>query len=214
VFSSVNVTPQTLAAFTKISRELIQDSPLAEQALRQAFSESLGLEVDRAAMFGSGSTPEPTGITNVSGVPSTSVSATLTVDHVMNQYHRLLANNVPRDNIAVIMPARAWEVLQNDTFSDGRYKLSPGNAPGDWDRITKIVSNQVPVSSGSPDTTQLVAGDFRNLVVAVRRMLEIDLSREGGALQSYQAWSLAAMRADIAVVLPNAFDVSTDVQLS
>jgi HK97 family phage major capsid protein len=212
-FSSTEMKPKTLASFVKLSRELVQDSGIVEEALRQAYADSLSLELDRAALLGSGSDPEPQGISNA-GVPTTDLSATLTVNSIMNAYYRLLDRNVDPNRVSMVMPTQAWRVLTSETFSDGRFVLAEGNKPHDWDKINFIASNQLPVVSGSPDSCQVIAGDFSNLIIGVRRQLEVDLSKEAGALSSYQFWSLAALRADIGVLWTDAFDLIDNAQLA
>jgi HK97 family phage major capsid protein len=60
VFDSVTFTAQSLAVLVKISWELFEDTnPESMATVEDSFAKVLGLELDRAALRGSGSAPEP-----------------------------------------------------------------------------------------------------------------------------------------------------------
>jgi HK97 family phage major capsid protein len=66
-------TAQSLAVLVKISWALFEDTaPESMSTVEDSFAKVLGLELDRAALRGSGSAPEPGGIRNQTGVTLTS----------------------------------------------------------------------------------------------------------------------------------------------
>ncbi|MGH2772735.1 MAG: phage major capsid protein, partial [Actinomycetota bacterium] len=65
---SVTLTARTLAVLTRASRELIEDAEGVDDQLEDAFAASLALELDRVALYGTGTAPEPRGVRNQSGV--------------------------------------------------------------------------------------------------------------------------------------------------
>ena len=68
-FSQVQMTPHTVAAMTDLSRRIILQSSLdIEGLVRSDLALVLGLEIDRVAINGTGSSGEPTGILNTSGI--------------------------------------------------------------------------------------------------------------------------------------------------
>jgi HK97 family phage major capsid protein len=70
----VTFTPKTLAVWTDISRKFIKQTSLdAEAFVREDLALVMALEMDRAALNGSGSGQEPTGILQDSGVSTTAV---------------------------------------------------------------------------------------------------------------------------------------------
>lgn len=72
VFDAVTFTAQSLATMVKISWEMIEDTdPASIQVVENSFAKVLALELDRAALCGSGTTPEPRGIRNHTGVTLT-----------------------------------------------------------------------------------------------------------------------------------------------
>lgn len=72
----VSLTPHRLAAFTDISKQLIAQSSLdAEGFVRNDLAAILALALDKAVIEGSGSSNQPTGIINTSGVGSVTFGA-------------------------------------------------------------------------------------------------------------------------------------------
>lgn len=68
-FDQVAMSPKTLAGRTSISRKLLLQSSIdVETMVRQDLATVIGLELQRAAINGSGTAPEPRGILNVAGI--------------------------------------------------------------------------------------------------------------------------------------------------
>lgn len=67
----VALSPSTVGAFTDISRKLLKQSSIDVEAfVRNDLTSVLGLAIDLAALHGSGSGAEPTGIAGTSGIGS------------------------------------------------------------------------------------------------------------------------------------------------
>ena len=76
VIGSVTMSPKTLGAFTDVTRQLmIQSSLDVENLIRDDLSKSMAIAIDNAALEGSGSSGNPTGITNTSGINTVSLSS-------------------------------------------------------------------------------------------------------------------------------------------
>ena len=70
----VNMSPRTIGAMTDISRKLLIQSSLdVETLVRQHLANSVALEIDRAALYGLGSSSEPLGLHNVTGIATENV---------------------------------------------------------------------------------------------------------------------------------------------
>lgn len=68
-FDQVTLSPKTVGAFTDISRKLMLQSSMDVEALvRSDLATVLALEIDRAAINGSGASNQPTGILQTSGI--------------------------------------------------------------------------------------------------------------------------------------------------
>jgi HK97 family phage major capsid protein len=73
---NVSMSPKSLGAFTDITRQLmIQSSLDVENLVRNDLAASMAIAIDDAALEGSGSSGNPTGITNTSGINSVSLSS-------------------------------------------------------------------------------------------------------------------------------------------
>lgn len=71
----VALAPKTVGAFTDISRKfMIQSSVSAEQFVRNDLATVLGIEIDRAALNGSGGGAEPTGVLNAAGTSTVAIA--------------------------------------------------------------------------------------------------------------------------------------------
>ena len=76
VIGSVTMSPKTLGAFTDVTRQLmIQSSLDVENLIRDDLAQSMAIAIDNAALEGSGSSGNPTGITNTSGINTVSLSS-------------------------------------------------------------------------------------------------------------------------------------------
>ena len=73
---SVTMSPKTLGAHTDVTRQLmIQSSIDVENLIRNDLAQSMAIAIDDAALEGSGSSGNPTGITNTSGINTVSLSS-------------------------------------------------------------------------------------------------------------------------------------------
>ena len=73
---SITMTPRTLGAFTDVTRQLmIQSSLDVENLIRNDLAGSMAIALDNAALEGSGSSGNPTGITNTTGINTVSLSS-------------------------------------------------------------------------------------------------------------------------------------------
>ena len=73
---SVTMSPKTLGAFTDVTRQLmIQSSLDVENLIRNDLAGSMAIAIDNAALEGSGSSGNPTGITNTTGINTVSLSS-------------------------------------------------------------------------------------------------------------------------------------------
>ena len=74
------MSPKTVGAFVDYSRRLLLQSDISvETMVRNDLARVIALEIDRAAIYGTGSSNQPLGLTNTTGIgftePSTGRSA-------------------------------------------------------------------------------------------------------------------------------------------
>jgi len=70
------MSPKVIGAFTDVTRLLLQQSSLdVENLIRDDLTKSIATAIDLGALAGSGSSGQPTGIANTSGINTTTFAA-------------------------------------------------------------------------------------------------------------------------------------------
>lgn len=78
VVGQVSLTPKTVGAYTDITRKMILQTSLSvEQLVRNDLARTIALEIDRAALQGSGASNQPTGLLTNSSVTNVAFSGSL-----------------------------------------------------------------------------------------------------------------------------------------
>jgi len=208
-FDLVTFTARSLACITTISRELIEDSKLdVHDLVVNAISKSIALEVDRVALRGSGTAPEPLGLRGATGVPVTSLAAngaTPTWDALSLAVQQVRSANF--EPTAAIFNPRTGGELARSKDTQGRY-LAP---PVDLTDLAMLGTSQVQttLTQGTAATaSDLFVGDWSNLWVGVRTQLVLTVLQERYA-DLGQVGIVAWWRGDVQVAHPLAFNVIT-----
>ena len=134
----VSMVPRTCGAFTDISRKLLIQSSLdVETMVRNDIAKVIALEIDRAALYGTGSSNEPLGLHNTSGIGTEAITANNpTFAQVVNMESDVAAANALMGNLAYITGATirgAMKVKAKDSGSglflwDGNNTVNGYNA--------------------------------------------------------------------------------------
>lgn len=205
-FENVQFTARSLACLVKCSRELIEDSVNLEEALRNAFAQAMALEIDRVALLGSGTPPEPGGIFNTANVNSVSMgtdgAALTNWDKVLDALYEIELDNGGTVT-ALAMHPRTWRVIQGFKDTTNQPLLPPpGVAEIPMLRTTQIPINQ---TQGVATTcSSIIGGNFEELMIGVRSELSIQLLRELYA-ENGQFGFVAHLRADVQLAHPESF---------
>lgn len=211
IFGAVTLQARSLTRMVKISRELLEDSdPSVSDVIARSFGAQLALELDRVALRGSGSAPEPLGVRNTSGVTVTSHGAN---GAALNTYDWFLdAIGVVRGNnyepTAIILAPRSITSLSKLKDSQLNYLAPPAGLPPILP--TKQVPTNLTVGT-SNDTSEVYTGDWRLLAIGIRTSFALEVLRERFA-DNLQVAFLAHMRADVAVLQPAAFTIDVGIR--
>jgi len=165
---NVSMTPKTLGAFTDVTRQLmIQSSMDVEALIRDDLAQAIALSIDLAGLEGSGSSGQPTGILNTSGVNTVTnfAAANPTFAEVVTLETALAEDNALMGNLAYILPAAMHGALKTTEKATGtaQFVVEPG---GTINGYRAIVSNQA--TSGN-----LYFGNFSDLLVGFFGGLDI-----------------------------------------
>ena len=207
-FRSVEFQPKSLAVMVRVSRELFEDSVNVATALPDILTSAMAIELDRVALLGSGTAPEPRGIANTSGIGTTAHDSALTgFGPLVTARTGILSANAGPVSAFIAHP-RDEGRLTGLTASDGQ----PLNAPGAIGAIPMLTTTAIPTDGGAgSDESQIIAGNFAHLMIGMRSEIRVEILRERFA-SDHQFGMIAHLRADIAVQHAAAFHTITGVQ--
>lgn len=205
---SVELKAKALASLTVASRELLEDASNIETELRNAFAAQFALTLDQAALYGTGTDPEPRGVKNTAGVTTAALDAngrTPTWDDLIDAAGVL----EDRDETATgfIYAPRTARALGKAKTTDGQYVAPPTLLDG----IARLASTQVPVDltqGTSNAASDIFTGDWRHLFIGIRTRLQIEVLTERYA-DTGQIGFLAWFRGDVAVARAGSFHIQT-----
>ena len=207
-FDAVQFVARSLAVWVPISRELIEDSINIETALQLALTGALAGEVDRVAMLGSGTAPEPKGIANDANINTLSMGengAAITNYAQLLSAYQLMAEANSSAPTAAIMAPRTRFAYAGLVDSSGQ----PLNRPDIIKDLPLLMTTKVPIDDTqgtAVNASKIILGDFSRLILGVRSSLRIEILNQPLARNLQYAF-LAHLRMDIAIEQPKAFTV-------
>jgi len=205
-FDNVTFTARTLISLVIASRELVEDSSNINDALSDAFANALALEVDRVALLGSGTAPEPRGIKNVAGIGSISMgtngAAITSYDELLDSWQTLADSNSEVPTAAIMAPRTqtTYGKLKDTTNQ-------PLRKPDMIQDLPMLTTTQIPINETQGTATNassVLIGDFSDLMVGVRSSFRIEVLRERYA-DNFQYGFMAHLRADIQLAHAESF---------
>tara|TARA_Y100001938_G_C8039288_1_gene405227 strand:+ start:1 stop:1326 length:1326 start_codon:yes stop_codon:yes gene_type:complete len=176
---SVDLQPRTMGAFVEFSRNLALESvPSIEQIIRDDLLASAADAIEKHAIQGSGSSGQPTGILNTSGINDLDISADTDVAALTWQDIVDLVKLVEEDN--GIVNGNAAGFLSNAKVKS---KLATTVKVGSTDSVmllndpwnnlygypvefTANVPSNLNPGDGGTDASALIFGDFSQLIIA------------------------------------------------
>ena len=205
----VQFKAHTLPALIKLSVELSEDSANIATIIETELSAAMARELDRVALSGSGSDPEPEGVDNQDGVDSTSASGAADYDLLIDMIGAVQGRNFqPTGRIYNAAVATALAKLR--AVPTGAYLQTPEMVAA----VPPFITNAI-ASSGSPATTSIYVADWSQLLIGMRTSFRLESTRIGsGAFENLQIAVRAYLRADVQLAHPEAFVVRTAVPVS
>ena len=207
-FGAVVLTPRSLAVAVDISAELMADSLNLATALPNILAAAMATELDRVALIGSGSAPEPTGVANTANINTFAVDGEIANYRNLSKARTgiLTANRGPVT--AYVMHPRDEGSFLDLSDSNGQ----PLMAPSAVAQIPVLTTTSLPVDGGAGgDESTVFAGNFAHLLVGIRSGVQIELFKGPKYISNLQMTMVAHLRADIAVEDPGAFFTLTGV---
>ena len=202
-FGQVTMSPKTVGAFTDITRLMMMQSSLdIENLVRNDLSTGIALAIDNGALQGSGSSGQPTGIKNTSGInaPTAFAAANPTFAEVVAMETAVAEDNALMGNLAYILPASMMGALKTTAKDSGSgLFVADGNEINGYNAV---VSNQVTAGD-------LYFGNFADLLIGMYGGLDITVDPYT-ASTSGTVRIVALQTVDVAVRHAVSFAVNND----
>lgn len=224
-WGQVELRARKLAALTKLSAELFEDSdPQVEALVMDDLARVLALEEDAKYLRGDGEDNTPTGLENIDdvNVDSSTLGAdggTPSFDDLADMVYRLDADDVPTAGRAWIAHPRTLNSLRQVKDLDDRYLWADPSAPGDPPTLwgyPVYTTTGVPITETqgeSEDCSTLYLGCWPEFVIGQRKALELRASdAAGNAFEYDQVFIRAIMRVDAGVRHAQSFEVLKGVR--
>lgn len=113
-FDQVTMSPKTVGAFTDYSRKLLLQSSIdVENFVRMDLTKQIGLEIDRVSLYGTGSSNQPLGLKNLSGINTVDfAAAAATYAEIVSMETQVAADNADIGTLAYLVNARGRGALK------------------------------------------------------------------------------------------------------
>jgi len=167
-FGQITMSPRVVGAHTQITRLMMQQSSLdIENLIRNDLAQGIALSIDAGALQGSGSSGQPTGIKNTSGInnPTDFAAANPTFAEVVAMETAVAEDNALLGNLAYILPASMYGALKTTAkdAGSGQFVVGPD---GQINGYNAVVSNQVTAGD-------LYFGNFADCLIGLYGGLDI-----------------------------------------
>jgi HK97 family phage major capsid protein/HK97 family phage prohead protease len=140
----VNLTPKTLGAYTEFSRKLVLQSSIdVEQMVRNELATVIALEIDRAALYGLGTSNQPQGLKLVTGINTEDFANDQpTYAELVSMESKIAADNADVGAMAYITNSTIYGGFKTSekASSTAQFVLEPG---GTVNGYPVVRSNQV-----------------------------------------------------------------------
>lgn len=234
LFDQVTMAPKNLAALSKYSRQtLLQGTPGIEELVRRDLTDGINLAIDLGILNGSGSSGQPTGIMQTSGIGSVAMGTNggaVTLEKVVDLEAAVMNVNgaVNPGSVAYLTNYKVLAALKKlraggSTSSDGPFlfntdaaRLGRGPTPGTLNGYPLAATNQVPSNltkgTSSGVCSALVMGDFSQAMVGFwGNGLEITVGEDQDDFSKALTSVRGIVTYDVAVRDPKSFAAILDI---
>lgn len=232
-FDQISLTPKNYGVLSKYSRQtLLQATPGIEELIRTDLTSTVNLGVDLAILNGSGSSGQPTGIMQTSGIGSVAGGtngAAISLENIIKLEEEVLVDNAGGDNMGYVTNAKVLSALKQlraggSAAGNGSFLwntdlsgIGRGATPGVINGYRVGVSNQVPSNltkgSTSGECSAVIFGDYSQALVGFwGNGMELAVSDSDGSDFTKALTSVRAITTlDVAVRQATAFSAILDV---
>jgi HK97 family phage major capsid protein/HK97 family phage prohead protease len=233
-FDQVTMSPKNLAALSKYSRQtLLQGTPGIEELVRRDLTDGINLAIDLGILNGSGSSGQPTGIMQTSGIGSVAMGTNggaVTLEKVVDLEAAVMQVNgaVNPGSVAYLTNYKVLAALKKlraggSTTGDGPFLFNVDGAaigryqtPAALNGYPLAVSNQVPSTltkgTSSGVCSAMLMGDFSQAMVGFwGNGLEITVGEDQDDFSKALTSVRGIVTYDVAVRDPKSFAAILDI---
>ena len=216
-FDQVTMSGKTVGAFSDISRKLLLQSSIdVEGYVRNDLATVLALAIDSAAIEGTGSSNQPTGILNTSGIGSIAGGtngAAPSYANIVGLETEVAQDNADIGSLSYLTNTKVRGKLKQ-TYTNSTYGEIPVfGADGTMNGYNVAVTNQVPSNltkcTASGVCSAIIFGNFADLIVGMWGSLDLMVDPYT-ASTSGTVRVVALQDLDIAVRHPESFAAMKD----
>jgi len=173
-FTQISMTPKTIGAFTDFTRRtLLQSSIDIEAFVRDDIAKKIALELDRTAIYGTGSSNQPLGLTQTSGIGSQTLTGTGTFSELIGMETDVAVANAEGNSMKYLINATTRGALKSTekTSTSTANFVFENNQINGYQAITtnQLVNNDV------------IFGDFSQFIVGMWSGLDLTVDPFAGA---------------------------------
>ena len=196
----INLSPKTCGAFVDYSRKLLLQSSIdVEQMVRDDLARVLALELDRVGLNGSGSSNQPLGIINTTGIGTQTITTFGTFAEYIGMETDVAVANADAGSLRYIINASARGALKSTEKASNTGMFVYENDEINGYPVT--VTNQL-------ENNDALFGDFSQLIMAMWSGLDLTVDPYAGATAG-TVRIIALQDVDFAVKQPGAFCYGT-----
>jgi HK97 family phage major capsid protein/HK97 family phage prohead protease len=201
-FDQISMTPKTIGAFVDYSRKLLlQGSIDVESMIRMDLARVLSLEIDRVGIYGTGSTNQPLGLTNTTGLGSQTITGTGTFAEYVSMETKVAVANADVASMSYIINATSRGALKTT-------EKSAGGTVGNFALMDNTLNGYPVVVSNQLGTNDCLFGDFSQMILGLWSGLDLKVDDITGATAG-TVRVIALQDLDFAVKQPSAFVFGT-----
>ena len=196
----VNLSPKTCGAFVDYSRKLLLQSSIdVEQMVRDDLARVLALELDRVGLNGSGSSNQPLGLINTTGIGTQTITTFGTFAEYIGMETDVAVANADAGSLRYIINASARGALKSTekATNTGMFVYENDEINGYPVTVTNQLANN-----------DALFGDFSQLIMAMWSGLDLTVDPYAGATAG-TVRIIALQDVDFAVKQPGAFCYGT-----
>jgi HK97 family phage major capsid protein len=198
----VNMTPKTVGAYVDYSRRLLLQSSIdVEGMVRTDLTRVIALELDRVGMYGTGSSNQPLGLINTTGIGGQTITTYGTFEEYIGMETDVAVANADAGSMRYIINAAARGALKSTAKSVSAVAAGFVYENNEINGYPVIVSNQL-------SNNDALFGDFSMLVMAMWSGLDLTVDPYAGATAG-TVRVIALQDVDFGVKQPGAFCYGT-----